>query len=45
MTDHDPIPAGYRRDAQGRLVPEAMIKPLDLARDQLVLDLVARAGR
>lgn len=43
MTDHDPIPAGYRRDAQGRLVPEAMIKPLDLARDQLVLDLVARA--
>lgn len=42
MTEQ-PVPAGYRRDAQGRLVPESMIKPLDLARDQLVLELVGRA--
>jgi hypothetical protein len=42
-SDSDTVPAGYRRDGQGRLVPESMIKPLDLARDQLVLDLVGRA--
>lgn len=37
------IPAGYRQNSQGHMVPESMIKPLDLARDQLVLDLVNRA--
>jgi hypothetical protein len=30
-------------DAQGRLVPEAMIKPIDLLRDQLVLGIVKDA--
>jgi len=43
MTDNSPIPAGYRQDAQGRLVAEAQIKPIDLARDQLVTELVNRA--
>lgn len=36
------IPAGYRRDAQGRLIPQATIKPIDLARDQLVAELIAK---
>lgn len=36
-------PAGYRKDAQGRLVPESMIKPVDLTRDALVAELVAAA--
>lgn len=37
------IPAGYRKDAMGRLIPESMIKPIDLERDKLVLDIVAKA--
>lgn len=37
------IPEGYRVDAQRRLVAEVLIKPLDLARDALVLELVAKA--
>lgn len=37
------IPAGYRRDAQGRLVPETMIAPIDLARDALVVELLTKA--
>lgn len=34
------IPDGYRMDSQRRLVAEILIKPLDLARDALVLELV-----
>jgi hypothetical protein len=37
------IPAGYRKDAQGRLVPENLISPIDRTRDELVLGLVAAA--
>lgn len=37
------IPAGYRQDAQGRLIPEAMIKPIDMARDTLVQELIVNA--
>lgn len=37
------IPAGYRADANGRLVPESMIKPIDLTRDQLVSELARKA--
>lgn len=37
------IPAGYRQDAQGRLVHESLIKPIDQARDKLVLELVDKA--
>lgn len=37
------IPAGYRQDAKGCLIPESLIKPIDLARDQLVRELAAQA--
>ncbi|MDN6860729.1 DUF3164 family protein [Pseudomonas sp. CAN2814] len=37
------IPEGYRVDAQKRLVAEVLIKPVDLARDQLVMELVGKA--
>jgi hypothetical protein len=37
------IPAGHRMDAQGRLVPESKIKPIDKARDELVRELYAKA--
>ncbi len=36
-------PAGYWRDAQGRLVAEALIKPIDKAREALVLELIEKA--
>ena len=38
-----PIPEGYRRDAKGCLVPEAMIKPIDRTRDELVGELSRQA--
>jgi hypothetical protein len=37
------IPNGYLRDAQGRLVPEDMVEPIDLERNDLVLNLVDQA--
>lgn len=37
------IPAGYRLNAQGHLVPESAIKPIDQARDELVKDIVQKA--
>lgn len=37
------IPDGYRKDAQGRLIPESMIKPIDLERDKLVIAIVEGA--
>jgi len=43
MTVQLPIPDGYRRDAQGRLVHEAQIKQIDKLRDELVTGLVERA--
>ncbi|MCS5516184.1 DUF3164 family protein [Pseudomonas qingdaonensis] len=36
-------PAGFRQDAKGHLVPEELIKPIDLARDELVNELVGHA--
>jgi hypothetical protein len=30
------IPEGYRRDAKGRLIPENLVRPIDLLEDQLV---------
>jgi len=43
MTDHNTIPAGHRQDAQGRLVPESQIKPIDKTRDDLVRELFDKA--
>ncbi len=37
------IPAGYLRDAQGRLVPLDLVKPIDQTRDQVVQELVLAA--
>ena len=37
------IPAGYRLRHDGALVPESTIKPIDIARDELVHEIVARA--
>lgn len=37
------IPNGFRQDAQGRLVPVDQIKEIDLARDEIVSELVGRA--
>lgn len=39
----EPIPAGYRKDAKGRLINEKQIKPIDLVRDELVAGIVDRA--
>ncbi|MFT4190877.1 MAG: DUF3164 family protein [Comamonas sp.] len=39
------IPEGHKRDAQGRLVPISLIKPIDLARDELVLEIAATARK
>jgi len=37
------IPEGYLRDAQGRLVPQELVKEVDRERDELVRELVAKA--
>ncbi|ASK91080.1 DUF3164 family protein [Xanthomonas campestris pv. trichodesmae] len=37
------IPAGYRQNRLGHMVPESHIKPIDLARDELVTELVDKA--
>lgn len=37
------IPDGFRKNAQGHLIPVDMIKPIDLERDKLVLEIFARA--
>lgn len=39
------IPAGFRQDAKGRLIPESQVKPIDQMRDELVLSLVDRANQ
>lgn len=37
------VPDGYKMDAQGRLVPAATIRAIDLARDDLVQEIVGKA--
>jgi hypothetical protein len=39
----DLIPQGYRQNAQGHLVPESAIAPIDLERDELVKEIVEQA--
>lgn len=43
MTESNTIPQGYWQDAKGALIPEAQIKPIDKARDELVKDIFAKA--
>jgi hypothetical protein len=40
-----PIPAGYRADSFGRLVPVVSIQPLDLLRDDTVTNIIDKARR
>ena len=42
MSEAHTIPPGYLEDAQGRLVPEKMVRPHEFQRDALVRDLVGR---
>lgn len=39
------LPAGYRQDARGNLIPEKNIRPIDQARDELVQELADEAKR
>ena len=39
------LPDGYLKDAQGRLVPQELVKDIDLARDELVGELVDKAHK
>lgn len=43
MSEQPQVPAGYRQDHQGRLVPETLIKPIDKARDELVAEIISQA--
>lgn len=43
MSNAEATPAGYVKDARGRLVPESMIKPVDQLRDQTILSLIQDA--
>lgn len=43
MSNTVTIPAGFRADGRGRLVPESTIRAIDLARDQLVMEIVHKA--
>lgn len=43
MEANQNIPDGYRKNALGHLIPEEAIKPIDLARDSLVLELIEDA--
>lgn len=43
MNTKNKVPDGYRADAKGHLVPEALIKPIDRTRDELVYQLAQEA--
>lgn len=42
-TSTQAVPDGYKMDARGALVPIEVIRPIDLARDHLVLEIVGKA--
>lgn len=43
MNNQNSVPAGYRINAQGHLVPESQVKPVDKLRDEVVMLIVANA--
>lgn len=43
MDDQKRLPDGFWQDARGRLIPISQIKPIDVARDNLVAEIVGRA--
>jgi hypothetical protein len=45
MQEKIEVPDGYKKDARGHLVPIGLIKPIDLARDELVRELVDAAKK
>lgn len=45
MNNQNTIPAGYRVNAQGHLIPESQVKPVDKLRDEVVMGVVAAARR
>ncbi|HAT7555792.1 TPA: DUF3164 family protein [Citrobacter freundii] len=43
MNNTESTPAGYRTNAQGHLVPESQIRPLDKLRDEVVMNIIEAA--
>lgn len=43
MNNQNNVPAGYRTNAQGHLIPESQVKPVDKLRDEVVMQIVANA--
>nr|WP_314523884.1 DUF3164 family protein [uncultured Rahnella sp.] len=43
MSNTNIIPDGYRINAQGHLVPESQVKPLDKLRDEVVMNIIESA--
>lgn len=43
QTENNKIPEGYMRNAQGHLVPVDMINDIDIARDDLVREIIGNA--
>lgn len=43
MNNQNTVPAGYRTNAQGHLIPESQVKPVDKLRDEVVMMIVAAA--
>lgn len=43
MNNTNNIPEGYRINAQGHLVPESQVKPLDKLRDEVVMNIIESA--
>lgn len=39
----NPVPEGYMRDGRGALVPLVLVKPIDIARNDLVLEMIEKA--
>lgn len=43
MNNQNTVPAGYRTNAQGHLIPESQVKPVDKLRDEVVMMIVGAA--
>lgn len=43
MNNQNSVPAGYRTNAQGHLIPESQVKPVDKLRDEVVMMIVDAA--
>lgn len=43
MNNQNGVPSGYRTNAQGHLIPESQVKPVDKLRDEVVMMIVDAA--